>query len=172
MPQCAAFLYQRALQRDEANTVCMSNIDRQKKPAQEENNFPCPKTSESTQLQVNIRKKRESRGFNFLYVSIFFHVWGEPVHDLDFCCVQDWATFNRGALGSWMPAVKLFSWIKTAEAVTYTESVAVPRESGGVFGDQGVVFWQHHSELQHWRLRGVERWDADSEDCGGWEGRK
>lgn len=60
MPQCPAFLCQRALQRDESSIVCMSNVEMQKKPPQEENNFPCLKLSESTQLQVK-RKKREQR---------------------------------------------------------------------------------------------------------------
>lgn len=57
-----------------------------------------------------------------------------------------------------MPAVRWFTRIKMAEADTHTaESVIVPREGDGAFGGQGAEFWQHHSELQCWRLRGVER---------------
>lgn len=33
---------------------------------------------------------------------------------------QDWGKLNRGALGSWVAAVKWFSWGKMADAVTYT----------------------------------------------------
>lgn len=65
MPQCPAFLCQRALQRDKTNTVCMSNMEWQKKSAQEKNKFPCLKLSDSTQLQVK-RKKRE-QGLSCLY---------------------------------------------------------------------------------------------------------
>lgn len=95
--------------------------------------------SETLREAHSSRSRRKEQGEAFLScVYQFFSTSEENQSMIQISVVyHDWGTFNRGALGSWVPAVKWFNWTNRSEAITYTT------EEHGCAQGRWRSIWRH-----------------------------